>query len=79
MLLCFPHLLFQIKDEFGRITTVPLEQTFLSKLDTYTPKLLEIFHTKCGVANRKIKPQLDSLSQVKLQGHLHNEIILGWV
>ncbi|XP_028434333.1 uncharacterized protein LOC114555819 [Perca flavescens] len=53
----------QIKEEFRRITTILLEQTFLSKLDFYTPKLLEIFGTKGGVAGTKMRPMLNSLSQ----------------
>lgn len=56
---------FQIKEEFKRITTVPLERTFLTKLDFYTPKMQEIFSKKGGVAGTKIRPLLDSLSQVK--------------
>ncbi|KAL7878798.1 hypothetical protein AOLI_G00097720 [Acnodon oligacanthus] len=36
----------QVKDEFRRITTVNLERTFLTKLDSYAPKLLTIFKMK---------------------------------
>ncbi|XP_076616611.1 uncharacterized protein LOC143339324 [Chaetodon auriga] len=53
----------QIKEEFKRITTFPLERTFLTKLDFYTPKMQEIFSKKGGVAGTKIRPLLDSLSQ----------------
>ncbi|XP_062414846.1 uncharacterized protein LOC119210675 [Pungitius pungitius] len=53
----------QIKEEFKRITTVPLERTFLTKLDFYTPKMLEIFSKKGGLAGTKIRPLPDSLSQ----------------
>ncbi|CAL8263520.1 unnamed protein product [Merluccius merluccius] len=53
----------QIKEEFKTITTVPLERTFLTKLDFYTPKMQEIFSKKGGVAGTKIRPLLDSLSQ----------------
>ncbi|KAK3514712.1 hypothetical protein QTP70_028326 [Hemibagrus guttatus] len=36
----------KIKEEFRRITAVPLEQTFISKLDGYTPKLMELLKAK---------------------------------
>uniref|UniRef100_A0AAV2LRL3 Uncharacterized protein n=1 Tax=Knipowitschia caucasica TaxID=637954 RepID=A0AAV2LRL3_KNICA len=53
----------QIKEEFKRITTVHLERTFLSRLDKYTTKLLDLFQKKGGIAGTKIKPMLDSLNQ----------------
>ncbi|KAM7388885.1 hypothetical protein PAMP_022894 [Pampus punctatissimus] len=56
-------LAFQIKEEFKRITTVYLKRTFLSKLDSHTTKLVEIFRKKGGIAGTKIKPMLDSLSE----------------
>ncbi|KAF3838873.1 hypothetical protein F7725_010641, partial [Dissostichus mawsoni] len=56
-------LLFQIKEEFRRITTIHLQRTFLTKLDFDTPKLQETFGTKGGVAGTKIRPLLDSLSR----------------
>ncbi|KAK0146538.1 hypothetical protein N1851_014144 [Merluccius polli] len=42
---------------------VPLERTFFTKLDFYTPTTQEIFSKKGGVAGTKIRPLLDSLSQ----------------
>nr|XP_033966988.1 uncharacterized protein LOC117467459 [Pseudochaenichthys georgianus] len=56
-----------IKEEFQRITTIHLERNFLTKLDFYTPKLQEIFGTKGGVAGTKIRPLLDSLSQLHVE------------
>ncbi|RXN18153.1 sterile alpha motif domain-containing 3-like isoform X1 [Labeo rohita] len=53
----------QIKEEFKRITTIHLERMFLSRLDGYTTKLLEIFRRKGGTAGTKIKPMLDSLNE----------------
>ncbi|RXN21972.1 sterile alpha motif domain-containing 3-like protein [Labeo rohita] len=53
----------QIKEQFKRITTIHLERTFLSRLDGYTTKLLEIFRRKGGTAGTKIKPMLDSLNE----------------
>ncbi|XP_036951014.1 uncharacterized protein LOC119017923 isoform X3 [Acanthopagrus latus] len=58
----------QIKEEFKRITTVHLEQTFLSKLDRHTTKLVEIFRKKGGIAGTKIRPMLDSLSEQHIEG-----------
>nr|XP_033491956.1 uncharacterized protein LOC117262879 [Epinephelus lanceolatus] len=37
-----PH----IQDDFHRITMVHLESKFMSKLDEYTPRLLNLFHSK---------------------------------
>ncbi|XP_043997250.1 uncharacterized protein LOC122845184 isoform X2 [Gambusia affinis] len=38
----------RIQDEFHRITMVHLESKFMSKLDEYTPRLLNLFHSKGG-------------------------------
>ncbi|KAM7385515.1 hypothetical protein PAMP_001597 [Pampus punctatissimus] len=56
----------EIKEEFKRITTVHLKRTFLSKLDSHTTKLVEIFRKKGGIAGTNIKPMLDSLSEVNV-------------
>ncbi|KAL2093349.1 hypothetical protein ACEWY4_010661 [Coilia grayii] len=56
----------QVKKEFRRITAIPLESTFLDKLDSYTPQLLSVMRTKGGVAGTKIRPMLDTLCQVLL-------------
>ncbi|KAK2841292.1 hypothetical protein Q7C36_012871 [Tachysurus vachellii] len=53
----------EIKNEFRRITAVPLEPTFLQTLDLYTPKLLDLFKMKGGDAGIKIRSMLDSLCQ----------------
>ncbi|CAG5996419.1 unnamed protein product [Menidia menidia] len=37
-----------IQDEFHRITMVHLESKFMSKLDEYTPRLMNLFHSKGG-------------------------------
>ncbi|CAI5669380.1 unnamed protein product [Oreochromis niloticus] len=58
----------QIKEEFKRITTIHLERTFLSRLDGYTTKLLEIFRRKGGTAGTKIKPMLDSPNKHHVDG-----------
>lgn len=65
MILCL-YLSFQIKEEFKRIITIHLERTFLSKLDRHTTKLVEIFRKKGGIAGTKIRPMLDSLSEVNV-------------
>ena len=54
----------QIKEEFRRITTIALEQTFLNKLDGYTPKLLDLMKAKGGEVGTKLRPFLFKLSQV---------------
>ncbi|KAL6457320.1 hypothetical protein MHYP_G00342830 [Metynnis hypsauchen] len=63
-----------VKDEFRRITTVNLEQTFLTKLDFYTPKLLTIFKTKGGVAGTKLRCLLDSLGQDISKGMIKDSV-----
>ncbi|KAK0148779.1 hypothetical protein N1851_010862 [Merluccius polli] len=52
-----------IKEEFGRITTILLEQTFMHKLDEYTPKLIKLIKAKGGLVGIKMRPLLDRLSQ----------------
>ncbi|KAK0148644.1 hypothetical protein N1851_011039 [Merluccius polli] len=52
-----------IKEEFRRITTIALEQTFLNKLDAYTPKLLDLMKAKGGEVGTKLRPFLFKLSQ----------------
>lgn len=47
---------FQIKEEFRRITAVHLEQTFLTKLDFYTPKLQSYLKQKAGLQEQKYDP-----------------------
>ncbi|KAG5271941.1 hypothetical protein AALO_G00185920 [Alosa alosa] len=54
----------QVKEEFRRITAIPLEATFLGKLDHYTPQLLKVMRAKGGVAGSKICPILDTLCQL---------------
>lgn len=56
----------QIKEEFRRITTISLEQSFMYKLDHYTPKLIALMKAKGGVVGTKLRPFLDKLSQVCL-------------
>ncbi|XP_062331178.1 uncharacterized protein LOC134031520 [Osmerus eperlanus] len=53
----------RIAEEFQRITAVPLLQTFMRKLDSYTPRLLNIMRAKGGVPGTKIRPILDTLNQ----------------
>uniref|UniRef100_A0A3B1K2Q9 Sterile alpha motif domain-containing protein 3-like n=1 Tax=Astyanax mexicanus TaxID=7994 RepID=A0A3B1K2Q9_ASTMX len=53
----------EIKEEFRRITTVSLEQTFMRKLDYYTPKLLALMKVKGGVVGTKLRPHLDKMCQ----------------
>ena len=54
----------QINEEFRRITTIPLEQTFMHKLDEYTPKLIALMEAKGGVMGIKMRPLLDRVSEV---------------
>ena len=55
--------LFQIEEEFRRITLKPLLSTFLGKLDQYTPKLLSLYRKKGGAVGRKLYDTLDPLNE----------------
>ncbi|XP_038566683.1 uncharacterized protein LOC119897174 [Micropterus salmoides] len=54
---------FQVNEEFRRCTAVSLEATFMSQLDKYTPKLLELFSAKGGATGQRIKKLLMDLIQ----------------
>ncbi len=62
----FFFLSIQIKEEFRRITTVSLEQSFMYKLDHYTTKLIALMMAKGGVIGTKLRPFMDRLSRVGL-------------
>ncbi|KAF3837851.1 hypothetical protein F7725_009619 [Dissostichus mawsoni] len=49
----------EIKAEFGRITTISLEQSFMYKLDHYTPKRIALMKAKGG--NQSIDMRRDSV------------------
>nr|XP_033948406.1 uncharacterized protein LOC117453630 isoform X2 [Pseudochaenichthys georgianus] len=53
----------KIKAEFRRITTISLEQSFMYKLDHYTPKRIALIKAKGGVLGTKLRPFLEKLSQ----------------
>ncbi|XP_034038709.1 uncharacterized protein LOC117521504 [Thalassophryne amazonica] len=54
---------FQINEEFRRCNTIPLESTFMSQLDKYTPKLLELFSSRGGLVGQRLKNVLMELIQ----------------
>lgn len=49
---------FQLQDEFQRITMVNLEPKFMSKLDEYTPRLMTLFNSKGGAMGLRLKALL---------------------
>ncbi|KAM6920120.1 uncharacterized protein PEZ65_012164 [Lycodopsis pacificus] len=51
----------QINEEFRRCTTIPLESTFISQLDSYTPKFLKLFNSKGGAAGLRVRNVLIDL------------------
>ncbi|XP_060777576.1 uncharacterized protein LOC132886660 isoform X1 [Neoarius graeffei] len=69
----------QVKKEFRRITAIPLESTFLDKLDSYTPQLLSVMRSKGGVAGTKIRPILDTLCQVHGIEHQRYAVICSLI
>lgn len=44
----------QINEEFQRCTGVPQESVFMSQLDKYTPKLLDLFSAKGAATGENI-------------------------
>ncbi|KAG1944730.1 neuritin [Pimephales promelas] len=52
----------KIKEEFRRITTYSLEETFTRKLDEYSRGLLRLMRAKGEVAGCKMCPLLDTLN-----------------
>ncbi|XP_037390186.1 uncharacterized protein LOC119265406 isoform X3 [Pygocentrus nattereri] len=55
--------LFPITAEFRRITTVALEETFMLKLDWYTPRLIQLFRAKGGAAGARMHPLLNDVNE----------------
>ncbi|KAG1953969.1 hypothetical protein F2P79_009398 [Pimephales promelas] len=55
----------QIKEEFRRITTYSLEETFTRKLDEYSRGLLRLMRAKGEVAGCKMCPLLDTLNDTQ--------------
>ncbi|XP_023128876.1 uncharacterized protein LOC111570377 [Amphiprion ocellaris] len=53
----------QINEEFRRCNTIPLESTFISQLDGYMPKFLELFRSKGGAVGQRMKTVLTDLIQ----------------
>ncbi|CAL8382348.1 unnamed protein product [Arctogadus glacialis] len=64
-----------ITEEFRRITTISLEQSFMSKLDAYTPKLLALMKAKGGELGTKLRPFLVKLSQNQSIGMRREAVI----
>lgn len=55
---------FQINEEFQRLTTKPLDPKFMSMLDQYTPKLLGLFQSKGGAVGERLQANLSVLLKV---------------
>lgn len=55
---------FQIDNEFMRISTVPLISTFFAELDQYSPRMMELFRGKGGAAGKKIRHIMVAISKV---------------
>lgn len=60
--LLFTSFVLQIQGEFHRITTVHLESKIMSKLDGYSPRLLNLFHSKGGTAGLRLQTILLKVS-----------------
>lgn len=63
---CVLFFILKVNSEFMQITTKPLQSTFLSELDHFSDKLMQILKSKGGVKGQKIKNALaitDSVSR----------------
>ncbi|CAL9706655.1 unnamed protein product [Knipowitschia caucasica] len=60
-----------------RITTIPLEQTFMFNLDKYTPNLLSVFAKKGGAIGAKLKPVLNKQIQNQTIEMRRDNVIRG--
>nr|XP_029137678.1 uncharacterized protein LOC114921648 [Labrus bergylta] len=69
----------KIKEEFRRITTISLEQSFMYKLDHYTPKLTALMKAKGGVVGTRLRPHLDKLSQNPSTDMRRDAVIRGLI
>ena len=56
--------IFQIDNEFMRISTVPLMSTFFAELDQHSPRMMELFRGKGGAAGKKIRHIMVAISKV---------------
>ncbi|XP_065819287.1 uncharacterized protein [Labrus bergylta] len=69
----------EIKEEFRRITTISLEQSFMYKLDHYTPRLTALMKAKGGVVGTRLRPRLDKLSQNPSTDMRRDAVIRGLI
>ncbi|XP_070847350.1 uncharacterized protein [Chaetodon trifascialis] len=61
----------EINAEFQRITTHPLETTFMARLDSLQPQLTSAFQKKGGVTGQKLAKHLQILQEAK--GDVHSK------
>ncbi len=55
---------FQIDNEFMRISTVPLLSTFFGELNQHSSRMVELFRGKGGAAGKKIRHSMVAISKV---------------
>ncbi len=60
----FVPLFLQINEEFTRITTVDLEETFIAKLDQYSPKIMSMVFSRGRSSKRSIQRIKNMLLEV---------------
>ncbi|XP_050959844.1 uncharacterized protein LOC127161251, partial [Labeo rohita] len=66
----------EINAEFQRITTVPLETTFMAQLDSLLPQLTSIFNKKGGVSGQKLAKHLAILQEATSDINLKRAAVL---
>ncbi len=62
--ICYSY--FQVNAEFKRITTIPLQSSFLSRLDVLSAKLLKLFKKRGGQIGRQLQTIFAEVSQVRM-------------
>ena len=58
-----PLIVFQISEEFRRITSKDLLETFNASLDKYVPRLLRLYRTRKGALGQQMEDILDKLDE----------------
>lgn len=66
----------RINVEFQRITTIPLETTFMAQLDSHLPQLTSIFNKKGGVSDQKLAKHLAILQEATSDINLKRAAVL---
>ena len=74
---CSADCVFQISEEFNRITSKDLLKTFNESLENYVPRLLRLYRARKGAFGQQIQDFLDKLDEQVSDGHVSVKWILS--